>query len=90
MTFRASESFWRNFYALSSAQKESARRAWNVFKVDPFDSRLRTHKIHKLSAALGKTVYAVEVERDLRVLFYMDRDVVRTIDIGTHDVYRGI
>jgi mRNA-degrading endonuclease YafQ of YafQ-DinJ toxin-antitoxin module len=48
---------------------------------------LRAHKIHRLSAALGKTVYAVEIEADLRVIFYLDGETVRTVDIGSHDVY---
>jgi hypothetical protein len=37
---------------------------------------------------MGQTVYAVEIEADLRVVFYMDKDVTRTIDIGTHDIYK--
>ena len=87
MNFRASETFWRNFYELSSSQKESARRAWEIFKQNPFDPRLRTHKIHRLSSLLRRTVYAVEIESDLRVVFYLDGETVRTVDIGTHQIY---
>jgi hypothetical protein len=49
---------------------------------------LRAHKIRSLSAALGGTVCAVKIEADLRVVFYVHGDIVRTVDIGTHDVYR--
>ena len=87
MKFRASETFWTHFYDLSPAQKESARKAWKIFKANQFDPRLRTHKIHRLSAAFGRTVYGVEIEADLRVVFYLDGDIVRTIDIGTHNIY---
>jgi len=87
MNFRASETFWRNFYDLSSSQKESARPAWEIFKQNPFDPRLRTHKIHRLSSLLRRTVYAVEIESDLRVVFYLDGETVRTVDIGTHQIY---
>ncbi len=59
---RATKRFWRNFYALRSAQKESARNAWKSFKIDPFDSRLRTHKVHRLSGIMKKTVHAVVIE----------------------------
>jgi hypothetical protein len=38
-----------------------------IFRNDPFDPRLNTHKIHALSARAGRTVYSVTVERDLRV-----------------------
>jgi len=88
MTFRASETFWKHFYDLSVAQKESVRRAWKIFQQNPFDSRLRSHKIHRLSAALGRTVYAAEIEADLRVIFYIEGEIVRTVDIGTHDLYK--
>jgi hypothetical protein len=32
--YRAAETFWVNFYALSPSQKESVRRAWQIFKDD--------------------------------------------------------
>jgi hypothetical protein len=67
--YRAVEKFWTIFYRLSAAQKESARLAWRIFKDDPFDPRLRTHKIQSLSAHYGRTICAVEVEGDLRSLF---------------------
>jgi hypothetical protein len=88
MRFRASETFWKHFYDLGPTQKESVRRAWKIFRENPFDQRLRTHKIHRLSAALGKTVYAVEIEADLRAVFYLEGDVAHTVDIGSHGIYR--
>ena len=86
--YRAAEAFWKSFYALSASQKESVRAAWAIFKVNPFDPRLGTHKIHRLSAAFKKTVHAVVIEGDLRVVFYLEGDVVFTFGIGTHDIYR--
>jgi len=87
--FRPTENFWENFYRLPPNQKESTRRAWTIFKVNPFDPRLRPHKIHRLSARFGRTIYAVDVEANLRVVFYLEGDVVVTVDIGTHDIYKG-
>lgn len=87
--FKPTRGFWESFYDLSSAQKDSARRAWEIFKENPFDPRLRPHKIHRLSAYYGRTVHAVTVEGDLRVVFYLDGDCVVSVDIGTHDVYKG-
>ncbi len=87
--FRAVEPFWTHFYRLNAAQKESARRAWKVFKENPFDPRLRAHKIHKLSALHGCTIYAVDIEGDLRSTFYIEKDCVVSIDIGTHAIYKG-
>ncbi len=87
--FHATEGFWENFYRLLPAQKESVRRAWQIFKVDPFDSRLRTHKIHRLSAIMKRTVYAVEIEGDLRAVFYTEGETVISFNIGSHAIYRG-
>jgi mRNA-degrading endonuclease YafQ of YafQ-DinJ toxin-antitoxin module len=81
--------FLEKFYALPSPQKESVRRAWQFFKVDPFDPRLRTHKINSLSAEYRRTIYAVEVEADLRVVFFIHGTEVITVDIGSHDIYKG-
>jgi hypothetical protein len=86
--YRAVERFWTSFYRLSAAQKEFARRAWKIFKENPFDARLRTHKILRLSSHYGRTIYAVEIEADLRLLFYIDGETVVSLIIGTHDVYK--
>jgi mRNA-degrading endonuclease YafQ of YafQ-DinJ toxin-antitoxin module len=87
--FEATETFWENFYDLPPGQKESTRRAWKIFKENPFDQRLRPHKINRLSARYGKTIYAVDVEGDLRAVFYVERNCVVTVDIGTHAIYKG-
>jgi len=42
----------------------------------------------KLSARYARVIYAAEIEGDLRVVFYIERDVVVTVDIGSHDLYR--
>ena len=87
--YRAVERFWTSFYRLAPAQKESARRAWIIFKEDPFDFRLRTHKIQRLSAQYGRTIYDVEIEGDLRSTFYLDGETVVSLIIGTHAIYKG-
>ena len=87
--FRASRTFWRNFGKLTAQQQGSARKTFVIFKQNPFDPRLRSHKIHELSARYGRTVYAVEIEANLRALFYVEDDMVVTVDIGSHNIYRG-
>jgi mRNA-degrading endonuclease YafQ of YafQ-DinJ toxin-antitoxin module len=87
--FKPTNRFWESFYDLSSSQRDSTRRAWKIFKENPFDPRLRTHKIHRLSAHYGQTIYAVEIEGDLRAVFFIKGDCVVTVDIGTHAIYKG-
>jgi mRNA-degrading endonuclease YafQ of YafQ-DinJ toxin-antitoxin module len=87
--FRAAKSFRRAVAKLNPQQKRSAATAYKIFKENPFDPRLRPHKIHKLSAAYGKTVHAVQIEGNLRAVFYVEGDTVWSVDIGTHAIYRG-
>jgi mRNA-degrading endonuclease YafQ of YafQ-DinJ toxin-antitoxin module len=85
--YRALEKFWRNFYRLPDSQKESVRRAWLLFKVDPFHPSLGAHEIRALSAGARHTIYSVVIEFDLRVIFRIDDDWVTTLDVGTHKIY---
>jgi hypothetical protein len=87
--FRAARSFWRGWSKLPETQRQAARQAFQVFEANPFDPRLRTHKIHKLSAYYNRTIYAVNIASDLRAAFYIEGDTVWTVDIGTHDIYRS-
>jgi len=87
--FRASDSFWKAFYQLSDGQKASTRGKWKIFKENPFDVRLRTHSINRLSALRKRTIWSVVIEGDLRCLFEINGDTVITIAIGTHDLYKA-
>lgn len=86
--FKATRAFWRSFGKLPAQQQLKARKAFLIFRQNPFDPRLRSHKIHKLSARYGRIVYAAEIEANLRVAFYIEDDVAVTVDIGSHDIYR--
>jgi len=70
--FKTLPSFRKSLAKLSAAQKGSAKKAFALFRRDPFDPRLRTHKIHHLSALYKKTIYAVGIEGDLRSIFLLD------------------
>jgi len=87
VTFQATETFWRKFYDLPAAQKQSVREKWKIFHQNPFHPSLGTHKIHRLSALAKNTIYGVVIEKDLRAIFQIEGGLVTTLDIGTHDVY---
>jgi mRNA-degrading endonuclease YafQ of YafQ-DinJ toxin-antitoxin module len=86
--YRAVEKFWRDFYKLSPEQKESVRRAWRIFKQDPFHPSLKSHEIRELSARAKHTIYSAVIEVDLRVIFRVDDNWVTSLDVGTHRIYR--
>lgn len=87
--FKATERYWHAFYALPPGQKASVRAAWAIFKLDPFDPRLGTHKIHRLSARYRTNIYSVVIAADLRAVFYIQGDLVVTVDLGSHDLYNA-
>ncbi len=87
--YKPTKKFWEQFRALPPHQQVLAREKFRIFAVNPFDPRLRTHKIHRLSAALRHTVHAVVVEGDLRAAFYIQGDTVVSFAIGTHDIYKA-
>jgi hypothetical protein len=87
--FKVTPRFWKNFKKLTPQQRERAREKYKLFKVDPFDSRLGTHQIERLSSLIKKTVWAVEIESNLRALFIKEGEIVTTLDIGTHDIYKA-
>lgn len=86
--FKASRAFWKSFSKLSERQKASAKTAFKIFKANPFDTRLRAHKINSLSAYYGKIIYSIEIESDLRAVFYTEGETIFTVDIGSHAIYR--
>jgi mRNA-degrading endonuclease YafQ of YafQ-DinJ toxin-antitoxin module len=87
--FRVSKPFHRSLAKLPADQYRAAVKAYKIFKQNPFDPRLRTHKIHRLSAQYGKTIYSVSIEADLRAVFYIEGDTILSVAIGTHAIYRG-
>jgi len=77
--FRATRAFWRSFGKLPAQQQRRAREAFPAWAPT---------KIQKLSARYGRVIYAAEIEANLRVVFYIERNTVLTVDIGSHDLYR--
>lgn len=78
----------------AGCQPTSSRRPgrpfrFQLFKQNPFDPRLRAHKIHRLSAHYGRTIYAVDIAADLRAAFYVEGETVWSVSIGTHAIYES-
>jgi len=62
--------------------EQKFRNKLEILKNNPFDSRLKTHK---LSGKL-KDLWSFSIEYDQRVVFYfIDPDKIVFIDIGNHD-----
>jgi mRNA-degrading endonuclease YafQ of YafQ-DinJ toxin-antitoxin module len=85
--FKTTPAFRKALGRLSASQKASAKKAFALFKNDPFDPRLKTHKIQHLSSVYKKTIYSVRIEGDLRSIFFLEGESVISLDIGNHAIY---
>ncbi len=85
MELHYSERFEREYRKLPLSIKKKAERREILFKKNPFDLRLSTHKLHgKL-----KDRWSFSIDKRYRILFrFMEKDIVLFIDIGDHRVYQ--
>ena len=86
--FKKTLQFRRAFSALSPAEKTLAEKAFKVFKANPFDPSLKPHKINRLSSLHKRTVHSISIAADLRVVFIIKENIVFSLDIGSHDIYK--
>lgn len=86
--FKATPTFWKAFHKLPQEQQDKAREKFKIFRKDPYDRALKTHKIASLSARFKCTVHSVTIEGNLRAVFYQNGNIIYTVDIGTHDIYK--
>lgn len=80
-----SPQFERAYKKLPLAVKKKAEKQEKLFRANPFDSRL---KIHKLSGKLHE-FWSFSIDYSYRIIFEFDGgEVVYFHDAGNHDVYR--
>lgn len=76
--------FVRQYKKLPEQIKDIAEKKFEIFLKDPFDRRLKTHK---LSGVL-EGFLAFSINHEYRIIFDMDRlGNARFYQVGTHDVY---
>lgn len=81
--------FERNFNSyrkrLPDKKLDNLKKRLLIFKENPFDSRLKTHK---LKGNL-KDYWSFSISHSDRILFrFMDNETVFFIDVGNHSVYK--
>jgi addiction module RelE/StbE family toxin len=65
--------------------KLKAEEKEKIFKNNPFDSRLDTHKLH----GKYKEYWAFTIMGQYRILFvFSNNEIVDFINIGTHEIYK--
>ena len=85
MEIQYAPNFARAYRKLPAEVRARAKDAEQVFRLDPFDVRLKTHKLHgRLSDA-----WAFSVDARHRIIFeFCRKHVVRFLAIGGHHVYQ--
>ena len=77
--------FKRAFKKLQSSQRVDFEKKLILFANNPFDPRLRTHK---LQGKLEK-YYSFSINYSERVVFeFINKETVGLVDIGPHRIYR--
>ena len=88
MAFRNSKyssHFIRNYKKLSLNLKLRFEFAERIFKLDIFDTRLKTHKLNGKFEGL----WSFSVDSRYRVIFdFYKKDIIRFHSVGSHDIYR--
>lgn len=86
MIFIESSRFTKDFEQLSASQKESVSYVLELFKEDPYNPRLRNHKLQ----GILKGHFSLKAGYDLRVIcrYENNKVYVLLVSVGRHeDVY---
>lgn len=85
MVIYYSDKFLREYKKLPQSVKSKAQLKEPIFRQNPFDPRLKTHKLTgKLSY-----LYSFSVDYHYRILFSFENETeVWFVTIGTHSIYK--
>ncbi|OGM91237.1 hypothetical protein A2755_02435 [Candidatus Wolfebacteria bacterium RIFCSPHIGHO2_01_FULL_48_22] len=82
---RVSTKFQKQYRKLPKRIQAVAVEREKIFKEDPFNPRLDTHKLH----GKDKEAWSFSVTKSHRIKFiFLEEETVLFLEIGTHDIYR--
>ena len=85
MIIRVTSKFRKSYRKLPKIVKIKAQEREKIFRDDPFDLRLDTHKLH----GKYKDYWAFTVVGQHRIMFvFINSGRVDFINIGTHEIYK--
>ena len=80
-----SSKFSREYEKLPDELKIKAKEKEKIFRQDPFDQRLETHKLH----GKFKDCWAFTIVGKYRIMFkFLGKGQTDFINIGDHDIYK--
>jgi mRNA-degrading endonuclease YafQ of YafQ-DinJ toxin-antitoxin module len=82
---KISSRYKKSFRVLDPQIQEKTIEKINIFRENPFDSRLKTHKLH------GKDkdcwTFWIDYKYRIKFIFLSDTEIL-FLDIGPHNIYR--
>lgn len=76
--------FRKEYRALPEHIQLLAEKKESIFRKNPFDQRLKTHKLHG-----GLSIfYSWSINQQYRVLFRILHNTVQFLSVGTHNIYK--
>ena len=81
---RTNRIFEKNYKKLPKRIKEKAKKKEKIFRENPFNPILKTHKLH----GEDKECWGFWIDYFYRIKFiFLNNEEVLFLDIGTHDIY---
>jgi mRNA-degrading endonuclease YafQ of YafQ-DinJ toxin-antitoxin module len=81
---RVTVKFERQYKKLPEAVRRAARDKEIIFRQNPFDARIATHKLH----GIEKEAWSFSVTHSHRIKFvFLTSHSVLFLEIGAHDIY---
>ncbi len=76
--------FDKRYRKLAKPVKESAKKKERIFRENPHDPALETHKLH----GKDRGAWAFSIDRKYRIKFiFLSETEVLFLDVGTHAIY---
>ena len=76
--------FTNSYQKFSLSIKNKAETKEHIFRKNPFDQRLKIHKLH----GKIKNFWSFSIDAKYRIVFEFDNSDVIFLDIGNHKIYR--
>lgn len=69
---------------MTSELQDNAKQKEKIFRKNPFDPKLKTHKLH----GKYKNYWSFSISGSYRIMFnFESEDKIVFIDVGDHDIY---
>ncbi len=85
MKSQATPKFWKFYMRLSRNVQQQARKAYQMWKVNPYHPSLRFKRVDD-----KESIYSARVSNDYRALAFLEGDMVLWYWIGNHDEYERL